>query len=197
MTTDPTAQPDPARQPDPGDAPTPPPAPPAESFEPHLSEARPVTLAVVREIVGMEELPSFYDRAFRTVLATLQKQGSFPVGPPVGVYYGQPGETVDVAAGFPVGRTIVPEGDVRPAELPAGPVAEMIHQGSYDNLARSYQRLEDWMREEGHTAALIMWETYLTMPTPEGDPDDMLTRLTWPLVAPGTTPPPVSTPVDY
>lgn len=185
MTPDPSPQPDqpdPTGQPGPVSSPMTFPAPSPDTFEPHLSAARPVTLAVIREAVGMEELSAFFDRAYRTVLAILQRQGLQPVGAPVGVYYGQPGETVDVAAGFPVARAVIPEGDVRPAELPAGRVAEMIHQGSYDNLARSYQRLEDWMRAEGHSAGPIMWETYLTEPTPEGNPDDMLTQLTWLLV---------------
>ncbi|QGF23806.1 GyrI-like domain-containing protein [Raineyella fluvialis] len=105
-----------------------------------------------------------------------------PQGPPVGVYYGMPGETVDVAVGFPVARAIIPEGDVRPAELPSGRVAELVHQGPYDSLAASYQKLEDWMRAEGHVAAGVVWETYLTMPAPGGDPGATLTQLSWLLV---------------
>lgn len=174
--------------PDPGTPSTTPrsPIPSPEAFVPHVRDVGPVALAVIRDTVGMEELPAFFDRAYRQVLETIERQGLHPLGAPVGVYYGQPGETVDLAAGFPVSGRVLPDGDVAPGELPGGRVAEMIHRGSYDTLAASYQKLEDWMREQGHTAAPIVWETYLTMPTPEGNPDDMLTQLSWLLVEPGT-----------
>lgn len=187
MTPDPSA---------PSNIPQPPPPFP-EDLEPHLRDVRRVVLAVVRETVGMEELPAFFDRAYHQVLDAVQRQGLHPVGPPVGVYYGQPGETIDVAAGFPVSGEVLPDGDVRPGELPGGRVAEMIHRGSYDTLAASYQKLEDWMREAGHTAAPVVWETYLTMPTPQADAAAMLTRLSWLIVEPGTRPAQASPPVDY
>lgn len=171
---------------------SPPPGVGAGDREPHLRDAQPLILAAIRTTIAIEEITALFDRAFHTVMTAIQHQGVHPVGPPVGVYYGMPSETVDLAAGFPVSAAILPDGDVRPVELPGGRVAEMLHRGTYDSMAASYQRLEDWMRAEGLTAAPMVWETYLTEPSPGGDPDATLTLITWPLVEPGSVPEPSS-----
>lgn len=140
-----------------------------------------VRVAAVRETVALEELTGFYDRAYRTVMQVLGGQGISPAGPALGAYFGAPSETVDVAAGFPVSGRVTPEGEVRLVELPAGRVAEIIHRGSYDTLAQTYQALEDWVRSEGLVPGEITWESYETMPTPEADPATMRTRICWQL----------------
>ncbi len=56
-------------------------------------------------------------------------------GPPVALYHGRPGDTVDVEAGFPVAAQVAPDGEVEPGELPGGPAVEMVHEGPYETLA--------------------------------------------------------------
>ncbi|MDR6198386.1 hypothetical protein QE374_000295 [Microbacterium sp. SORGH_AS428] len=58
--------------------------------------------AVVRETVGLEEIPAFFSRAFGAIMQVLTAQGVHPIGPPFGKYYGMPGAVVDVEAGFPI-----------------------------------------------------------------------------------------------
>ena len=48
-------------------------------------------------------------------------------------------------------------------------------------MAQSYDRLMAFVREQGLSPGPLMWETYLTEPTPDGDPDAMRTLITWPL----------------
>lgn len=59
-------------------------------------------VAAIRERVPMTSLTEFFGRAFGAVMAATQKQGVFPTGPPFARYYGVPGDTVDVEAGFPI-----------------------------------------------------------------------------------------------
>jgi hypothetical protein len=58
-------------------------------------------VAVVREVMPMRQLTDFFDRAYKTVAETVGKQGVVITGPPIGVYFGTPTDTVEVAADFP------------------------------------------------------------------------------------------------
>ena len=135
--------------------------------------------AVVRGIVPMSELTDYFDRAFGSAAAELGHQGVPVTGPPVAVYFGTPSETVDVAGGFPCATPIAPAGTVSGFTLPAGRAARIIHQGSYDSLADTYDALLAWMGARGLTPASVMWESYLT--EPGGDPAAQLTEITWPV----------------
>jgi effector-binding domain-containing protein len=135
--------------------------------------------AGIREQVPMGELTAFFARAFHDTMAYLQSQGVRPVGPPFGKYYGTPGETVDVEAGFPVDTTIDPAGNVVPGSLPAGKVLEIVHVGSYDTMHRSYSELERYFVHAGLEPGSIMWESYLSDPETEPDPTSWRTQICW------------------
>jgi effector-binding domain-containing protein len=138
-------------------------------------------VAALRETVTMASITEFFDRAFHTIWQVLQEQGAQPTDPPVGIYYSTPAESVDMAAGFPTDREVSPAHGVETTTLPGGRAVEVVHAGSYDSLGETYGRLMQWVQEQGLAPGPMMWETYLTEPTPDGDPNVMRTRITWPL----------------
>lgn len=154
---------------------------PEKQNDPEIVTLSAQPVAVVREIVAMDALPEFFGRAYHAVAEAVGRQGIAMSGPPVGVYYGMPTDTVDVAAGFPTDRLAVAEGAVTTDTLPAGRAVQLLHQGSYDELRDSYGRLMAWVGEKGLTLGEVMWETYLTEPKPDGDMSEMLTLIAWPL----------------
>ena len=154
-----------------------------DQHDPVIVTTPDVTLAVVRETVAMDALTDFYDRAFREVAAALARQGATPAGPAVGVYFGSPGATAEVAAGFPTAEPITADGAVVPLTLPGGRVAQLLHAGAYDGLGASYDRLFAWLGEQSEVAGEVMWETYLTEPSPEKDPASMQTLISWVIAA--------------
>ncbi|HZB51716.1 MAG TPA: GyrI-like domain-containing protein, partial [Mycobacteriales bacterium] len=87
-------------------------------------------------------------------------------GPPFTAYRAVGDREFDVEAGFPVAARIVPDGSVRPGELPGGQTVETIHIGPYETLPETYGRILDWLRVRGLQPGRRMWESYLT------DPDD-------------------------
>lgn len=150
------------------------------STEPQLVTLEPVTLAALRETVPMNALPAFFGRAFNATYAAAQQQGIPVVGPPLGIYYSMPTDTVDVAAGFPTARPVAASGGVTPVELPGGRAAQVLHRGPYDTMEQTYNRLLAWVAERGLKAAKIMWESYLNEPLPDA-PEATETLITWPL----------------
>lgn len=149
---------------------------------PEITTLEPIQAAVVRRRVPMSELRTFFDSVFGTVVAAVQQQQVAVTGPPFAMYFGMPTDTVDVAAGFPTAGRISPSAEsVVPFELAGGCAVRFLHVGSYDDLGEAYARMTAWMGEQGLTPADAMWESYLTEPTPDGDPAANQTLITWPV----------------
>lgn len=152
------------------------------STDPELATLDPTSAAVVRQRLPMSELTAFFDRVFDAVMTAAQEQEIAVTGPPFAMYFGTPSDTVDVAAGFPTGGVISEtSGGVVPFELPGGRAVQVVHVGPYDRLGEAYERVTSWMGEQGLAPANAMWETYLTEPTPDGDPAANQTLITWPV----------------
>lgn len=148
---------------------------------PRIVTLSPQPVALLRETVPLNALTDFFDRAFHTVAEAVQAQGASFSGPPVGVYYAMPSDTVDVGAGFPTDRPIEAGDAVTPDTLPGGLAAQVVHEGSYDTMEQTYARLMAWLGEEGLTPGPLMWESYLTEPDDE-HPESTQTLIVWPLV---------------
>ena len=141
--------------------------------------------AVVREQVAVGQLPEFFQRAFGAAMGQAQAQGLQVTGPPFGMYYGIPGETVDVEAGFPVSGSVSAADGVIAGTLPGGRVVEAMHVGPYDTLAATYGEVERWIDERGLRSQSLMWESYLTDPGEQPDPATWQTLLVVPLADAG------------
>lgn len=130
----------------------------------------------------MGELTAFFPRAFEASAAAAGQQGRRIVGPPFGLYFGMPSDTVDVAAGFPLDAQLGASGEVVAHTLPGGRAVEVLHVGSYDSLAQTYERLMGWMQERHLTPGDVMWESYLNEPDPT-DPGSAQTLIVWPVTS--------------
>ncbi len=147
---------------------------------PELVDLQPATVAIVRETVPMNAMAEFFGRAFGETMAVAQAQGVDLAGPPLAVYFSMPAETADVGGGFPTARPVEASGSVTSEALPGGRAAQMVHVGSYDTLAETYDVLVAWMDEHQLRAKPVMWEIYLTEPDDE-HPENTLTQIVWPI----------------
>lgn len=137
--------------------------------------------AGIRERVRMDDLASFFSRAFHDTLEALQEQGVSASGAPFGKYYGTPTETVDVEAGYPIASHFVPTRNVISGVLPGGERLEATHVGPYETIGSAYADAARHMSHANLAPAGLMWETYLSDPTTEPDPQHLLTRICWPV----------------
>jgi effector-binding domain-containing protein len=142
-------------------------------------ELDPTTTAVIGGVVPMDELPAFFDRAFSTLSAVLATQGVTPTGPAFARYHGPPAATADLEVGFPTDRPVTDDGEVRASSLPGGRVARLVHAGSFDELGRAWGELGAWIGAQGAAPGSVLWEVYVTEPSPDMDPADLRTELYW------------------
>ena len=145
-----------------------------------LTEVPSETVAMVRRVVPMAELTTFFGEAFERVATAVSEVGGAISGPPFGWYHGMPGVTVDVAAGFPVsGDPIVTDGGVVVAERRGGRALVAVHVGSYDSLVQTWGELERRAETDTLQRREDCWEEYLSDAT--GDPSTWQTRVVMPV----------------
>jgi effector-binding domain-containing protein len=157
---------------------------PPASGDNELVTLEAMTVAVRRETIQMANIRDFFDGVYGAVAEAVTGQGARLTGPAFAAYRGAPAETVEVAAGFPTDRPIEAVSGVEAFELPGGTAVRHIHRGSYEGLSGAYEDALAWVAERGLAPAELYWEVYVTEPTPDGDPADMVTEIYWPLIPP-------------
>nr|WP_308220278.1 GyrI-like domain-containing protein [Kineococcus sp. TRM81007] len=148
---------------------------------PHLTTVPPVSTAVVRGAVAPEELATFFDGSFAALAAELRAQGVVPTGAAHALYRSVSGPRWEVEVGLPVDRSVQRAAGVGPGQLPGGRAATLVHEGAYDGLGSTWERLQGWVTRQGLTRGPVFWEVYLTEPSPDADPDDLRTALFQPV----------------
>ena len=150
--------------------------------EPQVVAVPKRTTAVVTGDVPVSELPAFFDRAFGLLGQVIGAQQVAVDGPAFALYRRPPEETADLEVGFVTSDPVESAGEVTPSSLPGGRVARLVHHGAYDELGSAWEQLRSWIAAQGLTPAPVMWEFYVTEPSPDMDPADLRTELNWPVM---------------
>jgi effector-binding domain-containing protein len=151
----------------------------ASAAEPVLATTKQQTTAVIHGTVPVTELAAFFDRSFGRIGDVLREQDATITGAAFARYHGPVTQEANLEVGFATAEPIEPVGDVVVGSLPEGRVARLVHHGSYDTLGSSWGQLQAWMQQQGFAPGDAMWELYVTEPSPEMDPADLLTELNW------------------
>ena len=120
-------------------------------------------MLVVAELVSPDDCLAYLDAAFAELHAALSEAGHAEVGPD-GALYDEDffREDLGVVTAFvpmPVDATI-DHSRAHVLELRAAEVAVLTHQGSFDELDRTYGALGTWVTEQGIGAPGPIRETY-------------------------------------
>ncbi len=138
--------------------------------------------AVIHLTVPSSEVRNVMGPGIREVLETLKAQGVEPAGRWFTRHLKNPSDVFDFEVGVPVWAAVKAEGRVKNGTLPASKVARTVYHGGYEGLGSAWGELESWIKENGHTSATWLWETYVTDPGANPDPSTWRTELTRPLV---------------
>lgn len=144
-----------------------------EQTRPTLTVRTRTRSAGLREMLGM---------TYGKIAHHMQSLGEQPAGPPFIIYYNMDMDDLDVEIGFPVSKSLVGAGDVKPGTLPAGDAATCTYTGPYTGLREAYDALSHWIDEHQRVATGVAIEMYLNDPQTT-TPDKLQTQISYPLKA--------------
>lgn len=134
---------------------------------------QPTTVAGIRMRGKYCECGKVFGKLFRSL-------GRLASGPPMLLHYDCEfkAEDADFEPCVPVRHAHPVEG-INVRELPGGRCVSLIHQGPYDELGRSYQKLGEYLRDKGLAATIPSRELYLKGPGMifKGNPRKYLTEI--------------------
>jgi effector-binding domain-containing protein len=76
--------------------------------------------------------------------------------------------TADVEVAIPISRIIDETEEMRIYDLPGGKMAKIIHKGPYDKMDQAYEKLFNWIDQNGKSISGATREVYINDPNEVG-----------------------------
>lgn len=115
--------------------------------------------------------------AFREISGFMVDQGLAMSAQPMAITRSWDNKGFRIDAAIPVERSDVKAaGNVRWGQSPSGRAVRLIHRGTYESMAPSYEKLAAYMAVHGLVEGKISWEHYISDPI-ETDPENLLTHI--------------------
>lgn len=124
----------------------------------------------------VEKLPEILGPGYGEIMQYAGKHGVQPTGAPYALYLNEDMSDLEIEFGFPAGGPIGKDGRVEAGELPGGKVLVDIHEGSYETIADTYNRMMAYMKEKDLAGMNVAWEFYLNDPN-EVPPEELKTEI--------------------
>jgi DNA-binding transcriptional MerR regulator len=139
--------------------------------------------AAITSTVEIGDLPAWYQGALGEIQGTLSAQGIVASGPPGGIYAYElfTEERGDATLFFPVTGEVHPVGRVGPISVPGAELAVIVHNGSHDDVDRSYGALATYVSEHAIAVDGLIREYYLVGPPDSDDESTWRTEIGWPI----------------
>lgn len=113
--------------------------------------------------------------------SSVQGQNIPATGGMIGIFYNSPEDTapenLEWDMGFPCDAHVSPLQPLQRKVWNFNQVATAIHSGPFQNTGETYLVIFQWLEANGMEPAGPVLERYLTMPSPDMNPEDMRTEI--------------------
>jgi effector-binding domain-containing protein len=140
-------------------------------------------LVGIRKTVKMSEVQQFYTENLGKVYSALAGKNITPAGQPCGVYFSwdDATQTADMLAAMPVSEKVDLGGEFVTVALPEGKAVVLSFYGSYENLDRAHNIIDNYILLKKLEVEMPVVEQYVTDPSTESDPNRWLTKVIYPI----------------
>lgn len=137
----------------------------------------------IRATVKMSELQKFYTENLGKVFAELTAKKIPMAGQPCGVYFSwdETGQTSEMLAAIPVSKEVDLGGEFETVALPDGQAVILDYYGSYENLDRAHNIIDNYILLKKLETEMPVIEEYVSDPTQVSDPSQILTKVIYPI----------------
>ncbi|MFO7655612.1 MAG: GyrI-like domain-containing protein [Bacteroidales bacterium] len=137
---------------------------------------------VIKAEVPTSEVGPKMGELYGKLFAYMGQNQVQPAGPPFAVYYSfdPKGNTV-FEAGVPVAAKTGTDGDVVYKEFEAMKVVSTLYVGPYEKMLPVYEAMQKYVKDNNLKDNGTAWETYLTDPNEEKDPEKFQTIIWFPV----------------
>jgi len=91
-------------------------------------------------------------------------------------------EIVDIEVGIPISDSImVNDNRIKMKKIKPQNVVTAIHYGPYNRMPETYFGINEWMRKNKVVVTGVPWESYITNPTEENNPEKWQTSIFFPV----------------
>ena len=125
-----------------------------------LLQLNPQPTASVRETIPIEQIGPKTGEDAAALFAFIEQTGAKSVGPFFARYHTFTDTATDLEHGIPVAEPIMDAGAVFAGELPGGPAASTWHLEEHSKLGEAYQRISQWINDNGREPNGAAWEIY-------------------------------------
>jgi DNA-binding transcriptional MerR regulator len=163
--------------------------PPAALLIEHRREES-MQSAAISEVVGIEDLGSWFQGAIGELHAVFAAQDVVPAGPPGGVVSNDffSDERGELTIFVPSRAPVRPVGRVTPRLLPAVELATAVHIGSHSDIDRTYGSLATYVSEHALAVDGPIRERYIVGRHDTPDQTAWRTEIGWPIFHTGSAP---------
>lgn len=136
------------------------------------------TFLRIRSTLPFDKLSEFFGKSYGALYSALGRAGIPAGNPPCAIYYtvDETKKQTDLAAAVPFNGRMPDVTGFEKVSLPASKVLTITHYGSYDSMRKTYDQMEQYMKQHGQKAKLVI-EEYLSDPEKEKDPARWMTNI--------------------
>ena len=144
-------------------------------------DLEPIPVLFMRRTVAQEELGGIFAECFPAVFQFAMANGVELAGAPFARYRSFAPDAIEVDAGIPIGGSAEGNAEIEFGTLAGGKHVMTIHKGAYETLDQAHSAIEVWLTTNGKSAAGPTWESYVTDPGEEPNPDEWQTFVYCPI----------------
>jgi effector-binding domain-containing protein len=147
----------------------------------HLQRIETFSYISIVDSCAWQDMPQLMKDSHNELLVFGAKSGIDMTGRPIAVYHKFDEKQVVLESGIPVHENVQVSGRIRYKTMPGGNHAVANYYGSYDTLEDGHNAIQQWLIRYRRKMTGPPWETFVTDPAAESDPNRWLTRIYYPV----------------